>query len=77
MMSDDRTEEFIRWLTGHQSGLFSYLVALLGDVHEARNVLQETNLVLWRRSANFAEGDRFRGVVPHDRPLSGPRVPAG
>jgi RNA polymerase sigma-70 factor (ECF subfamily) len=29
---------------------------LLGDLNEAQNVLQETNMVLWRRSADFADG---------------------
>jgi RNA polymerase sigma-70 factor (ECF subfamily) len=59
MNDDDRNERFIRWLTDHQSGLFAYLVALIGDVHESHNVLQETNLVLWRRSAEFNEGTDF------------------
>jgi RNA polymerase sigma-70 factor (ECF subfamily) len=59
MTSDDRTERFIRDLTDHQGGLFAYLVALLGDVHESRNVLQETNLVLWRKAADFVEGTDF------------------
>ena len=59
MNSDERTERFIRCLTDHQSRLFAYLVALLGDVHEARNVLQETNLELWRKSADFADGSDF------------------
>jgi RNA polymerase sigma-70 factor (ECF subfamily) len=59
MHSDVGTEQFIRCLTDHQSRLFIYLVSLLGDVNEARDVLQETNLVLWRRSADFAEGTDF------------------
>ncbi len=59
MESDERAERFIRCLTDHQSQLFIYLVSLLGDVHEARNVLQETNMVLWRRSADFVEGTGF------------------
>jgi RNA polymerase sigma-70 factor (ECF subfamily) len=59
MTSNERTEHFIRDLTDHQGRLFAYLVALLGDVHEARNVLQETNLELWRKSADFAEGSDF------------------
>ncbi|MDR3636086.1 MAG: sigma-70 family RNA polymerase sigma factor [Isosphaeraceae bacterium] len=46
-------------LTDHQSRLFAYLVALLGDVHEARNVLQETNLELWRKSSDFVVGTDF------------------
>jgi RNA polymerase sigma-70 factor (ECF subfamily) len=59
MDSDERTERFVRRLTDHQRGLFAYVVTLLGDVHESRNVLQETNLVLWRRSADFVEGTDF------------------
>jgi RNA polymerase sigma-70 factor (ECF subfamily) len=59
MKCDERTEQFIHCLTDHQGRLFVYLVSLLGDVHEARNVLQETNLELWRKSADFAEGSDF------------------
>ena len=59
MSSDERTEQFIRDLTDYQGRLFAYLVSLLGDVHEARNVLQETNLELWRKSSDFVEGTNF------------------
>ena len=59
MDSDDRTERFIGLMTGHQNGLFAFIVSLLGNLDEAHNVLQETNLVLWRRSADFVEGTDF------------------
>jgi RNA polymerase sigma-70 factor (ECF subfamily) len=59
MNTDVQTERFIQSLTDQQSRLFSYLVSLLGDVHEARNVLQETNLELWRKSSEFVEGTDF------------------
>ncbi|HEY2155351.1 MAG TPA: sigma-70 family RNA polymerase sigma factor [Isosphaeraceae bacterium] len=59
MIKDERAERFIGCLTDHQSRLFVYLVSLLGDVHEARNVLQETNLELWRKSSDFVEGTDF------------------
>jgi RNA polymerase sigma-70 factor, ECF subfamily len=59
MNTDIRTESFIRCLTDHQSRLLAYLVALLGDLHEAKNVLQETNLELWRKSDDFVEGTDF------------------
>jgi RNA polymerase sigma-70 factor (ECF subfamily) len=59
-MNDDvRKERFVQLLTGHQSVLFAYLVALIGDVNEAHNVLQETNLVLWRRADDFSLGTDF------------------
>jgi RNA polymerase sigma-70 factor, ECF subfamily len=59
MNTDVQTEQFIRCLTDHQSRLLAYLVALLGDLHEARNVLQDTNLELWRKSEDFVEGTDF------------------
>jgi RNA polymerase sigma-70 factor (ECF subfamily) len=59
-MSDIHTDEwFVQLLTSHQNGLFAYLVALLGDLHEASNVLQETNLVLWRKAGEFADETDF------------------
>jgi RNA polymerase sigma-70 factor (ECF subfamily) len=59
MNRDDRTERFIRLMTGHQNGLFTYLASLLGSLNDAQDVLQETNLVLWRRSDDFVEGTDF------------------
>jgi RNA polymerase sigma-70 factor, ECF subfamily len=59
MDPDDRIERFIRLLTAHQNRLFAYLFTLLGDLNESHDVLQEANLVLWRQSAQFAEGTDF------------------
>lgn len=52
-------KEFILQLTDWQNRLFGYLVTLLGSVHDARDVLQETNLVLWQKNGDFAEGSDF------------------
>ena len=51
--------QFIRDLTDWQNRLFGYLVTLLGNVHDARDVLQETNLVMWRKMDTFAPGTDF------------------
>lgn len=51
--------QFIRDLTDWQNRLFGYLVTLLGNVHDARDVLQETNLVMWRRMDTFTPGTDF------------------
>lgn len=51
--------EFAQILTGEQARLFGYLVTLLGDVHEANNVLQQTNLVLWEKAREFEKGTSF------------------
>ena len=60
---EDRTndEEFVQLLTKEQSYLLNYITTLLvGDVLAAENVLQETNLVLWRKSSEFTAGTSFR-----------------
>jgi len=51
--------DFVQLLTGEQARLFGYLVTLLGDVHEANNVLQQTNLVLWEKASEFEIGSSF------------------
>ena len=50
-------EDFVYQITDWQNRLFGYLVTLLGNVHDARDVLQETNLVLWRKAG---EGEEIR-----------------
>lgn len=56
---NDSEKEFIRHITDWQNDLFSYLFTLLGDLHDSRDVLQETNLVLWRKMADFEPGTNF------------------
>ena len=52
-------KEFVYLLTDWQNRLFGYLVTLLGNVHDAHDVLQETNLVLWRKMDEFAPDSNF------------------
>ena len=52
-------KEFVYLLTDWQNRLFGYLVTLLGNVHDAHDVLQETNLVLWRKMDDFTQGSDF------------------
>jgi DNA-directed RNA polymerase specialized sigma24 family protein len=65
-MRDDRSadgmnesEEFLRLLTDSQGRLFAYFAAALGDFDRANEVLQETNLVMWRKSGEFEMGSNF------------------
>ena len=53
-------EEYIRQLTDAQNALFGYLVTLLGNPGDAREVLQETNVVLWRKMGDFEPGTNFK-----------------
>ncbi len=52
-------EAFVALLTGEQMGLLYYITMLLGDPHAAENVLQDTNLVIWRKAADFQPGTSF------------------
>jgi len=57
MKNPDR--EFVFQLTDWQNRLFAYLVTLLGNTHDARDVLQETNLVLWQKIDEFDSSTKF------------------
>ena len=58
-MEDSDRDQFVQLLTAAQPQLFGYICALLGSVQEAGNVLQETNLVLWKKAADFQPGTSF------------------
>lgn len=57
--AQDATDRFVQQLTSEQMGLFRYITALIGDPDEAGNILQETNLVLWRKASEFVPGTNF------------------
>ncbi|MEM8668993.1 MAG: sigma-70 family RNA polymerase sigma factor [Planctomycetota bacterium] len=48
-----KSERFVRQLTEHQNRLYGYVYSLLGDHARASDVVQETNLVLWRKIDEF------------------------
>jgi RNA polymerase sigma-70 factor (ECF subfamily) len=54
------SEEFVRLMTDHQGRLFAYIFTLLGDPDQANDVLQETNVILWRDSREFHLGSNFK-----------------
>jgi len=53
------TERFVQALTGCQSRLFTFIFTLVPDEEQARDILQETNLVIWRKSDEFRDGTNF------------------
>lgn len=59
ILKPDETEKFVQLLTAHQSMLYAYIRSLLPNSDAVQDVLQETNMVLWRRSAEFKEGTNF------------------
>jgi RNA polymerase sigma-70 factor (ECF subfamily) len=53
------TELFVRHLSEHQSRLYACILSLLADPHAANDVLQDTNVVIWRKAAEYVEGTSF------------------
>lgn len=56
---DGPTSEFVRLTTKHQRSIYWYIMTLLPNRHDADEVLQETNIVLWRKFAEFEPGTNF------------------
>nr|ADY60575.1 RNA polymerase, sigma-24 subunit, ECF subfamily [Rubinisphaera brasiliensis DSM 5305] len=53
------SDEFLQLITECQGWLYGYLLGSLANHDAANEVLQETNLVMWRKSAEFEVGTNF------------------
>lgn len=53
------SEKFVGMLTDAQASLYGYILSLIPDPDQAGEVLQETNLALWRTADRFQEGTDF------------------
>ena len=51
--------EFARLYADSQSRLFAFICSLLGSYDSARDVLQETNAVMWEKRETFEIGTNF------------------
>lgn len=50
---------FENLLVAHQSRLLRYIKSLVPNHHEAEDLLQRTNLILWRKRVRFEAGSNF------------------
>jgi RNA polymerase sigma-70 factor (ECF subfamily) len=57
--ADDKADRFVRLLAANQRRLFLYVMSLVPHWADAEEVLQETNLVLWREFDTFRPGTNF------------------
>jgi len=55
------SEQFVRQLTESQNRIYGYVYSLLGDHSRSADVVQEVNLVLWRKIGEF---DSSRPFLP-------------
>lgn len=60
--------EFIKQLTDHQSVIRGYIRTLLPNASDIRDVLQNTNIVLWEKRSDFKAGTNFKAwALTHAR----------
>lgn len=59
MTPPDNVEHFVQHLAKSQNRLYGYVFSLLGDHARAADVLQETNMVLWRKVDEFDGKKQF------------------
>ena len=55
----DNSAEFIGLITDHQVDLQAFILSSLGDYSDTLDVLQRTNIVLWKKAAQFRRGAPF------------------
>ena len=53
------TDEFVQLFTKWQRRLFLFILAQVADLADAEEILQETNLVIWRKSSTYTLGTNF------------------
>jgi RNA polymerase sigma-70 factor (ECF subfamily) len=53
-------DELIELMTQFQGRLYVYVLSLIGNPDVANDVLQETNVVLWKESKQFVPGTNFK-----------------
>ncbi len=60
MSTPDKTELFVQLLTQYQLRVQLFILSLVPNRADAEEILQETNLVLWRKFDEFQPGSDFR-----------------
>src|SRR3954453_14249048 len=58
-VSPDTVDAFVRLLGQNQRRIFLYVMSLVPDCNDAEEIIQETNLVLWREFHRFQPGTNF------------------
>jgi RNA polymerase sigma-70 factor, ECF subfamily len=60
MMVPDKSELFVQLVTQYQQRVHLFILSLVSNRADAEEILQETNLVLWRKFGEFRPGSDFR-----------------
>ena len=54
------SEAFVSELTNHQTAMLAFIRALMPGSSGARDLLQEVNIILWQKRAQFEPGSSFK-----------------
>ncbi|KAA0140691.1 MULTISPECIES: sigma-70 family RNA polymerase sigma factor [Gimesia] len=57
--SSEESREFISLFTRHQRRIYLYILSMIPHPLEAEEILQNTNLVIWKKAAQFEVGTNF------------------
>jgi RNA polymerase sigma-70 factor (ECF subfamily) len=57
--SSERVEEFVRLLGQNQRRIFVFVMSMVPNLNDAEEIIQETNLLLWREFDSFQSGTNF------------------
>lgn len=66
-------ERMIGLISKHQTVLHGYIFALIQDISRTDDILQETNLILWRKAAEY---DASKPFLPWARSIAWYQVKA-
>jgi RNA polymerase sigma-70 factor, ECF subfamily len=56
---DDRNAVFVELLTQHQRKLYGYIYSFVPNAADSDDLLQETNLILWKKNLEYQLGTNF------------------
>lgn len=59
-IDDDETQEFVALLTAHQGPILAYIRSLMPGFSGASDILQQVNMVLWKKRETFELGTNFK-----------------
>ena len=56
---EQHLDDFVRLLTVHQVDIHAFIMSSLGDYADTADVLQATNMALWKKADQFIPGSGF------------------
>ena len=58
-LSDNKHEQYLRLLMLNDRNIYSYILAMVPNVNDADDIMQETTIVMWRKFDDFKPGMDF------------------